>query len=64
MSVQPHASHFSINVPPGGINRVPRRDGLSPGTASDKHPSPAIGFLIAAVFGAMIWAGLALLLLS
>lgn len=67
MSVQPHASHFQAYEPLSAMGRASPLD--SPGllaavpAAGDKHPCPAIGFLIAGAFGGMIWALLALLLI-
>lgn len=67
MSVQPHASHFPNHEPLSGLGRAlplesARLLAAVPG-AGDKHPSPAIGFLIAGAFGVMIWTLFALLLI-
>lgn len=67
MRVQPHASHFPIVDPYRSAGSLPSSQGGSaismPGSAPDKHPSPAIGFLIAGIFGMLVWTAAALLLL-
>lgn len=51
MSVQPEASQFSAAAQAALCG------------APDRHPSPAIGFLIAAAFGVITWAAIAVFLI-
>lgn len=67
MSARPRASQLTTSGPSADISLVKRPPGpphLAAYQATPtEHPSPAIGFLIAGAFGAVIWAGVAALLL-
>lgn len=66
MHVQRKASQFAAGAELTLLDRWKLEEAISSGArsrAAARHPSPVIGFLIAAAFGLLAWSAVAILLI-